>query len=80
MTGFQMGCKNPNLMLLQPFQRFRRSYTKNGNRKYCTQTGPDHIGVVPIRLGVAQQHCIHPGSIGGAQNGTQITGFFHRFE
>ena len=79
-TGFKVGCKNPNPMLFQPFQCFRSSCAKNRHCEHCAQTGPDYIGVVPICLGVTQQHGIYSSGISSAQNGTQVARFFYCFE
>jgi len=69
-----------DLMLLQPRQCFFGGADSRLHGKEATHPGADHVGIVEVSLGIADDYGIHGGSVSRTQNSTQVARLLHCLE
>ena len=76
----KLGGEDVDFPFLEEGDALLRGTDDRWYREYSPDTGPNQVGVIEVCQRVADDHGIHVGGIGTAQDGPQIAGLLHTLE
>ena len=76
----KLGGEDVDLPFLEEGNALQRGTDGRWYCEYSPDTGPNQVGVIEVCQRVTDDHGIHVGGIGTAQDGSQVTGLLHTFQ